>query len=527
MTSQPQQNAAASIDVEAPISAVTVYRRGARVTRTGRVDVLPGAVELALRGLPASLAADSVRARGRGSAEARLLGVDVRRAFYAQAAQATVQALGRLLLELEEQQRALALRREAAEANRTLLSNLAASAGRQLARAMAQGQARSAEGSAIIVFVREQFETANERLLAVDREERHLQDRIAQVRAELENVSGGADREGYDVIVALEANSAGTVELEVTYSVPNASWTPLYDLRLFEAEDGPRIEATYLAEVSQRSGEAWDDVSLTLSTARPAGGERVPELRPWIIRTELPPMPAPMARREMGDMALPAMAMEESAPLEAEVSSDGPAVTFRVPRRAAVPGDGGPHKATIARLDLMSTLDYVTAPKLDATAYRRARVTNASAYVFLPGRANVFWGDEFVGRAALETVAPGQTFELSLGADDRVTVKCEPVARGADKALLRDVRRSRYGYAITVANLTGAPQTVVVRDQIPVSTSERVTVRLDEADPPPKEKSAMGLLEWELALDAGQEQIITFLFVVEQPRDVTVYGLPD
>ncbi len=62
------------IELEAAISAVAVYARGARVRRIGRVEVQPDTIDLALRGLPASLAADSVRARGRGMAGARLLG---------------------------------------------------------------------------------------------------------------------------------------------------------------------------------------------------------------------------------------------------------------------------------------------------------------------------------------------------------------------------------------------------------------------------------------------------------------------
>jgi len=34
-------------------------------------------------------------------------------------------------------------------------------------------------------------------------------------------------------------------------------------------------------------------------------------------------------------------------------------------------------------------------------------------------------------------------------------------------------------------------------------------------------------LEWELALDPGQKRVITFVFLVEQPRDLPVIGLPD
>ena len=500
MDTQAPPSATSSIAWEAAISAVTVYERGARVTRTGRVEVPEGSSELVLRNLPAGLVADSVRARGQGTAQARLLGVDVRRTFYAQPAGEGVQALTARVRDLEDQARSLALRAEAVEADRRLLSNLAASAGRQLARAMARAGADDTRGPATLSFLREQFASADERLLAVEREQRDVADRLAQARAELEQASTPQEREGHDVTVGLEAARAGNITLEVTYTVSNASWRPLYDLRLIEQDGGAQIATTYFAEVRQRTGESWEGVSLTLSTARQVGGERVPELEPWFLRTMA--IPRPMAfgkadmRRAAPEMEPAPMEMlaEPLAPLTADVSTAGPAVTYRVPRPATVPGDGEPHKATVAQLDLTPTLDYVTAPKLAETAFRRAHVTNASEYVFLPGRASVFWGDELVGHAQLDAIAPGQTFELALGADDRVTVARKPISRGAEKALLRDVRRSRWGYEITIENLTGATQTVFVRDQIPVSTHERVAVRLDEANPSPTTQTEMGLL---------------------------------
>src|SRR5919106_2401865 len=64
-------------DIPSVLTAVTVFPDRARAVRRGKVKLEPGQQRLDFSGLPMSLSPDSVRASGRGSARARLLGVDV------------------------------------------------------------------------------------------------------------------------------------------------------------------------------------------------------------------------------------------------------------------------------------------------------------------------------------------------------------------------------------------------------------------------------------------------------------------
>ena len=81
--------------------------------------------------------------------------------------------------------------------------------------------------------------------------------------------------------------------------------------------------------------------------------------------------------------------------------------TFDNPQRVAdsatgpapplIPFDGSPHKTMVTNLDLQAALDYVTVPKIAEEAYLRAKITNTSDSILLPGPANIFHEDEFVG----------------------------------------------------------------------------------------------------------------------------------
>ena len=248
-----------------------------------------------------------------------------------------------------------------------------------------------------------------------------------------------------------------------------------------------------------------------------------------MLRTAAPAAPPAMeatfavAAREA---PVPEKEKVEAAVVTAEVETSGAAVTYRVPGTVAVPADGAPHKVTVARFELVPELDYVTSPKLVAVAYRRAQVTNDSPYTLLPGPANLFAGDEFVGTTKLEQVAPQGEIELYLGADDRIRVERELKRREVDKRLIGDRRRTRYGYEITLENLLPADAHVTLHDQIPVSRHEDVKVKLESTDPQPSEQTELNLLEWKLVLPPGEKQIVRFDFSIEHPRAMNLFGLP-
>ena len=67
--------------------------------------------------------------------------------------------------------------------------------------------------------------------------------------------------------------------MELSYHVPGASWQPLYDLTL----DGEQLAVSYLAEVTQQTGEDWPAVELVLATTRHGRHQRLPELDPWYV----------------------------------------------------------------------------------------------------------------------------------------------------------------------------------------------------------------------------------------------------
>lgn len=520
------------------LHAVALFPDRARLTRQGHLPLEPGTHRLEIPDLPLSLDPDSVRAQARGPARARLLGVDVRKTFYAHTPPGAARDLQDEIQRLEDQDRTLADEGESSTAQIAHLDGLS-SATQTFASGLARGKTTLENQAAFLEFFANRRTAAQARLREIAIQRRKIAEEIAKLRKQLQQIREARPKERYTASIDVEVTQAGELEFQLSYMQTGASWKPVYDVYL----RGDRLEIHYYGQVSQTTGEDWEGVALALSTARPTRATLVPELKPWYIAPHFPPPPSPMramATPAAGQalLAKPAAADEPiavlSAPMPqaeaeiatADVQQQGASVTYQVGHGIDVPGDGGPHKITIGVFSLPAKLDYVSAPVLDPRAYRRVKVTNESTFLLLPGQAQLFDHDDYLGAAPVELTAPSQEIELFFGADDRIQVERELARREIDKKFMADRRRIRYGYEIKLKNHTGAPQALTLTDHIPVPRHENIKVRLEEAAPKPASHSELNVLEWELQLAEGVEQLVRYDFSVEFPQHMRVTGLP-
>ena len=549
------------IDLEATIKEVTVYSDRALVTRRGGIQLEAGEHELRVNNLPQFLR-DSLRAAGRGTKGIRILNVDVSTAFLSRPPEAELVSLQDELERLVQKQQLLEARRNALNDRRQWLRALGEQS-RDFARGLAQGQMKPQDCADFFSFAANQALQDAEAAQGLEVEMKQVQQEIAAKKRELAQKQGDilADRLAAVVTVALA--EAGEFELELSYLVLGAAWHPQYDVRVQmsgEQSEGD-VELTYVGVVQQSTGERWENVGLSLSTARPSLAAVLPELDPLYLNVYTPPIPRPMnvpavpmraprariASTAAGDQQPMAMAnimvsgeaafdeeQEEQLALmpadvaTAAVEQTGTALIFRVGRSVDIPSDGSPHKTTIARDNLPCTFDYVSAPLIDEQVHLRGAITNTSERVLLNGEANIFLSGEYVGATKVKTTAPAEKFKIFLGIDDSIKVKRELIERSVEKgnALQANMRRITYGYRITVHNYAAATRQVVIRDRLPVSQHERVKVRVQSIQPAPTERTKLELVTWKLPLASGAEQKIEYRFVVEYPQDLRVTGLP-
>ncbi|HEY0998477.1 MAG TPA: mucoidy inhibitor MuiA family protein, partial [Streptosporangiaceae bacterium] len=460
--------------LEAPITAVTVFRDGARVQRSGTVSITQGTQAVVIGGLPDSVDPASVRVAARGPG-LTLLTVEVHHGYRTDPLRDETARLRAEAERCRDAVRALDDEDAGVQARLDFLGHLSGEAATALARAVGFGRASHDDLAQMAGHLSADTGDAlgRRRDIAARGRAARLELEAAERRLDEAEQRDGRPAAYTDVSAILEAGAPAQAEVELSYHVPGASWRPLYDLTL----DGEQLAVSYLAEVTQQTGEDWPAVELVLATTRRGQYQGLPELDPWYIG-KAPALPPAMPRMTHRAMAFTARSpvgaaaqadLPEAAVLMAEPGDAvGAGLVYRVQRPLAVPADGGPHKTSIGRFGLDAVLDHLAVPALAAEAYLRATVTNTSPLLLLPGPARVFHGPQFVGETSLPTVAAGEEFELQLGVDDQIRVERKLRRRGTGKAVIGGTRTIDIGYEITVENHRTGQTRVSVHDRIPV-----------------------------------------------------------
>jgi len=218
------------------------------------------------------------------------------------------------------------------------------------------------------------------------------------------------------------------MDLDLTYHVPGASWSPAYAIRAEADRSAATIDCDAL--VVQRTGEDWRDAWISLSTATPDRSAEPGEVEPVFVDVARAPRPVPGRRMAKG-LSAPA---EAGAPVDAEagtaIRATGVAVTYDLPRRLTVPSDADRRqRARIATVEPAARFTWVAEPIAGDAVYLRGDFVNSSRLQFLPGEAEVHMGGEYLGRTGMPSVAPGSSFEVFFGPDRALRATREVVSR--------------------------------------------------------------------------------------------------
>lgn len=541
-------------ELTAEIVAVTVYPNGAQITRRGRSEVpQPGEHILRVNGLPSAMTHESLRAAGRGPAGTRIISVDTAFEYHPAAPEEKLTQLRARIAEAERANQLNANRQQAIGEQQSWLRLMGEQSGRSLAWGVARGTAKPEDARALFAYAAEEGERLAAQALDAEREGEDLQRQIAALQRELHRLEGAAGADRLAAEVRLSTEAAGAVEIELSYMLWQASWVPRYDARV--DRENATVNLTQQTIVRQHTGEGWDAVSLTISTARPALATSLPEeAEPWYLDAV---QRVPAAARETAGMSRKLFA---PAPFGANILSDtmadmpmhslaapsaeradwqapegeraGAAQVFHVAEGAGVPSDGAPHVFGMGDFQLPCRLEYVVMPAVATGAHLRAVASNATGRVLLPGALHVFHahatGDEFVGATSLELTAEGSDLTLYLGLDDNVTVKRQLVERDTDKGSLlqRGVRVVTLGYRTTLVNRTPTPQHIIVKDRVPLGRHEKIKVRTLDIRPQPSERTKLDQMTWDLTLAPDETRQIDWRCAVESPADMEITPMP-
>lgn len=531
------------------VAEVTVYRDRALVTRTGGTTLERGVREVVFDKLPNGLDENSIRAGGEGSARFKILGVEMRREYQKPSQSGEVAQLQESLRHLDDRRNAINDERNNLNQQQQFLARLRDKVLADTQKVSQESQLVSAKSlEEIFAFYSGELTQISDRLRGLQLEERDLSEERQELHKQISLLQRPSDPDTRTAVVKVEVTRPGSASFRLSYLIDGASWTPQYDA--FAQTKDKKVNLTYYGVVRQTTGENWDSVKLSLSTARPNQNARLPELNTWTISLLRPQVVSGLSAKpgiafgeardqfsvatndEQRDNTLfkrePAREETEKKAAEAlaVIVDNGPVATFEVPGTTTIPSDGQSHRTTVEQLALRAEFAYETTPKLTAAAFLRATATNTSGAPLLPGRINVFQGNDYIGQSQLHLVAPAAEFKLYLGVDDGIKITRDvKVEKEGIGGLLTSVKEYRRGYTIKVENFKAKAKKIIVHDQLPVSRTDEVKVDVEHLSPGVQRDKDTGELTWEFTLAPQKKKTLKVDYEVTCPANATVAGL--
>ena len=536
---------AAAAGLASSIGSVTVYQDRAVVTRAASSELAAGEHELVLEKLPASLQENSLQVSAKSTGQATLLDVKVRDAYQADTANERVK-------QLEEQVRKLQGQQALLDDEAAVLDNQ-----RELVLMMQRGATEPAkdgarltldELKAIQSLSADSLARALAGLRRVAEQKEALERELTALQNQLGQLQNSLNRRTKTVTLRVNLARAGKLDLNVSYAVAGARWTPAYDARLRPADRS--VDLGYFGVIRQNTGEDWNNVKLTLSTARPSLGGGAPALQPWIVDVAAPPppprprpSPAPVAAMQQAeaqakmsrqrvqsfeDAGAPAVEMVPE-PLEqatAQVQAEATSASFQIKNPATLLSDNSSQRVAIATAKLPATLQYQSTPALREAMFLTAHASNSTDFPFLAGALNTFLDDAFVASSAMKAVMPGEKLELALGADEGISIKRQLVNRYTESTgFSGSGKRVTYEYKITVKNNKATKEQVSFKDRLPISRNEKIVVKLLSPADREIKREEDGKLVWDWEMEPGKSRETVLKFSVDYPGDIEVSGI--
>ncbi|MBQ6230860.1 MAG: mucoidy inhibitor MuiA family protein [Eubacterium sp.] len=373
-----------------------------------------------------------------------------------------------------------------------------------------------------------------------------LHRKMDELRTEKEKLQEAYDKavkeEGKPIIMAeVVVPEEGTVPFILQYQDNNSWWTPKYEIR-YSGDKDP-LEVDMKAQIRQSSGEDWKQVKVTLYTGNPSVSSDLPVMK-MVELSLIEPQPKPRGRAKgNGMMAMRAVeeccdeAVEECAPMmlgaamgmnmaalkmdTADVSEEETMTAYILPNARDILTDTDGNIADLKSFSVKATYHVLTIPSVDNSSYLTAEIV-ASEWPLPPADAAVYLRDTYAGEVYVDADSDTDLLTLSLGKDERLTVIRTESPKKTQDTFLKGTKKQNCKTEIRLVNTSSDIVSVLLKDQIPVSTDKTITVEPSQLSDAILDAET-GELKWELKAEPDKTVVFNIEYTVSWPKEKKLY----
>ncbi|WP_218754538.1 mucoidy inhibitor MuiA family protein [Polaribacter sp. R2A056_3_33] len=210
-----------------------------------------------------------------------------------------------------------------------------------------------------------------------------------------------------------------------------------------------------------------------------------------------------------------------SIPIPTVQTENQTTVDFEIKTPYTIKSDNKSYSVDIDTYNLPAFYQYYSVPKIDKNAFLIANISNWGQYNLLEGEANIFFEGTYIGKTLLDVRYATDTLQISLGRDKNVSVKRKKVNEFISKNFIGSKKEESRGWNIDVKNNKSQQISMVIYDQIPVSTNEDIKIEVSEISGA-KRNNQSGEIKWEFTIATNESKNFILKYLVKYPKNKTI-----
>lgn len=532
---------AATFTYDSRIDAVTVFPRGAQVTRIARGKIEAGSHVIVIENMPNTIDVNSLRVEGVSGSELTIGSVDIRKVIvHGKDRSPERRMLEEKINDVTDAISALQKSLKNNEIQQSLLTSLvmnsAASNGEELTKISA------VELDIILNISARRMQDISERDVKITKHLRDLNRDLEKYKSEHVRLAP-FDEIKTVVEINVKSTASSDAVFNVKYSIQNAGWVPVYNanLSINKSSAETSMLITRKANVYQKTTENWQNVKLKLSTARLTSATHAPQLNSWQLeenrreyRRSKNLMVSPSAKQELGFCSLdsheeimaavPVQKSIVAMPAPVKLDYSGFHAEYIISGLTSVSNKVKMKSVTIGEDELAVTLSAVSVPHKDPTTYLVANFKLNAETSYLPGTVFLNREGAFIGEGRLPLLSAGEEFSLGFGRDDLIQITHREVdKKRGESGFISTVKLDERSFLTEITYRHNFPMDVKIIDQMPVSNHEDIKVSLTSKTTKPTEINVddkRGILAWTQTMNADETAIIHFGYKISWPEDM-------
>lgn len=382
---------------------------------------------------------------------------------------------------------------------------------------------------ALAQMVRDEAEAAIARRLDLEKQTRDLSDELDDLTDNLTEAERLFARlsppagQGGMMVVSVEVAAEGTARFDVVRIIHDARWSVDYDFRLAYGDD-PSLMVERNVVVEQRTGQAWSNVDLVLSTANPFSQSAPSDAGRNLAQIyETKPTAKFSSNARMAgasEMMMVDAVMVEAPSVVATAMFDGLSLNYVYPRKVTL-GDNEAVQLVLDSFSLPVEASLLAIPRRDETAFVMAAVINDTDEPLLPGTASYYRDGSFIGRGGFELIPAGGKADLPFGGMEGVRLTYTALRQETgDSGLITTSNTREDQVEFSIENLTSKPQRVRVLYALPYSQQEDLEIST-KIHPNPSEAdvdNVRGVAAWDMKLAPNDSQKVQLTTTLSWPK---------